>query len=395
MEGHIRLLYINYPNPRFIPPRTFDIFYLKTQINRMCDFTTTTATNMILSAFTTSYVAMSDDELFALIPEDVKNQVLNDIKEMIEASGDVPVANIFIGKTGSCRGNDALAEYINRQIKKAGCAGGVLTQTEEGAAEAKNGNLAKEVVYDVATRFTGQVPFTHEINLTIGGGSSQKGVLGPELTSEQAATVAQKRAEALAEYNANHPDAPRTTTFEEVDIGIVKTANFADRLVEFEYYVADAVMLCQVLGLPEVRVVGLNAMGNTLKSSEKAVCTKGLTECPFTDSKPEQVAKLEAIWAIFNKLGVYAIVPNRKVDKAGASWCNQYVRDYYHIMVGWDYSSSQRVKYTKRFVEETNPVSGETKPVMVVERAIKPLSYVGDDKLIDMMTPKTEEVATA
>ncbi len=358
----------------------------------MCDFITAT---IIPSAFATCYAGMSDDELNTLIPEDVKNQVRRDINEMIEASGDVPVANIFIGKTGSCRGNELLAEYIHRMIKKAGCAGGILTQTEEGAAESKNGNLAKEVVYDVATRFTGQVPFTHEINLTIGGGSSQKGMLGPELTSEQNATIAARRADAVAEYNAKHPDAPRTNTFEEVDIGIVKTANFLQRIEAFEYYLRDAVMLCEVLGLPEVRVVGLNAMGNTLKSSEKAVCTKGLTDCPFTDPKPEQLAKLEAIWELFVKLGIYAIVPNRKVDKAGASWCNQYVRDYDQITVGWDYSSSQRVKYTKRFVEESDPVTGEAKTVMMVERALKPLSYVGDDKLLEMMTPKTEEVQVA
>lgn len=355
------------------------------------------------TGFTTSYSGMSDEDLNALIPDALKAKVAEYLMEMFYNSDGVSLDNIFIGKTGSCRGNDLVAEFIHRETKRYGYQGGVLFQTMEGEYEDANGKAAKEVVYDVATRFTRQVPFDREVNLMVGGGSSQKTVLGPDPTPEQNSIIEARRAEAVAEYNqlieqwnTEHPDAPRslmTVTFENVDLGIVKSPNFMseENQLKFKYYLADAKMLCQVLGLPENRVVGFNAMGNTLVSGEKAICTKDMTECPFTDPKPEQFAKLEAIWNQLNELGLYGIIPNRKVDKAGASWCNQIVRVTKSVVVGWDWSSSQLVKYTKKVIFETDPSTGETKEVIVVERAFKAHKYCGDDELVAMMTPTVEE----
>ena len=375
--------------------------------------------NKFETGFTTSYSGVSDEELYALIPEAVKAKVAEYLKVMSDNSGE-SVEDTFVGKTGSCRGHALLAEYIHREIQKVGFQGGVLPQTMEGQYEKANGDAAKEVVYDVATRFTGQVPFTHEVNFMAGGGSCQKAVHGPDMSDAQKHELAARRAQDVIEYNheieqwnAEHPDAPRSLmlpeaivdqqsgeitgytvpSFENVDIGIMKTPNFLseENKLKFWYYLRDFKHVCEVLNLPEHRVVGFNALGNTLKSSEKAICTKGMTECPFTDPKPEQVAKLEFIWEELNKLGLYGIILNRKVDKAGASWCNQIVRETNGITVGWDWSSSQLVKYTKRVMVETNPTTGETKEVIVVERAFKALEYCGDDILIAMMTPQTVE----
>lgn len=415
---------ISTKNPSAFIPRF--IFYQSIYLNllvRMSTFTEMPATEMPVNkfetGFTTSYSGVSDEELYALIPEAVKAKVAEYLKVMSDNSGE-SVEDTFIGKTGSCRGNALLAEYIHREIQKATFNGGVLPQTMEGQYEDANGKAAKEVVYDVATRFTRQVPFDREVNLMVGGGSSQKTVLGPDPTPEQNAIIEARRAEAVAEYNqlveqwnAEHPDAPRSQmlpepnkdsqtgeitgytvpSFENVDLGIMKSPNFLseENKLKFRYYLADAKMLCEVLNLPEHRVVGFNAMGNTLKSSEKAICTKDMTECPFTDPKPEQVAKLEFIWEELNNLGLYGIIPNRKVDKAGASWCNQIVRVTRGVTVGWDWSSSQLVKYTKRVIVETDLTTGEPKEVIVVERAFKALEYCGDDKLVAMMTPQTVE----
>lgn len=344
----------------------------------LIDLTTNTSETNYFTGFETTWSDVSDDQLYSIIPEFVKNHVRSDIAEMIANSDSLSPDQILIGKTGPCRHNHALSEFINREIKKSGCHGGVLTQTEEYIEEVANNRRYNEVVYDVTTCFADKTSSsTHEINFMIGSVSSKKTVLGPELTPEQNEIILVKRAEALAEYNTKYPDAHRDTTFENINIGIVMTPNFISEqnLEIFEYYLRDALMLCEVLCMP-------------VKSSKKAICSKDLTECRFTNPNPEQLVKLEAIWKMFIKLGFHAIVPNRKIDKIGGSWCNELISKISKVMVGWEYSSSQKIKYIKRINHEIDSATGEVKEVVEIERLLQPLNYIGDHRLMNTFYDK-------